>query len=84
MKRRFLWLGAFLIVVFAMFAQEPSAPPGSSDFDVIIKNGTVYDGTGAEPKSTAVAPARLIPKIMTSILPEAGPLRGKTLVTAGP
>jgi N-acyl-D-amino-acid deacylase len=38
-----------------MFAQGRSPSPGSLDFDVIIKDGTVYDGTGAEPKQADVA-----------------------------
>jgi N-acyl-D-amino-acid deacylase len=55
MKRNFFWLGAFLTIVFAVFAQDrsPSREPGN--FDVIIKDGTVYDGTGAEPKQADVA-----------------------------
>jgi N-acyl-D-amino-acid deacylase len=55
MKRNFFWLGAFLTIVFAMFAQDRSSSPGPADFDVIIKNGTIYDGTGAEPKHADVA-----------------------------
>ena len=38
-----------------MFAQDRSPSPGPLDFDVIIKDGTVYDGTGAEPKQADVA-----------------------------
>src|SRR5256886_6661765 len=55
MKRNFFWLGAFLTIVFAIFAQDRSPSPGPADFDVIIKNGTIYDGTGAEPKHADVA-----------------------------
>ena len=55
MKRGFLWPGAFLTIAFAMFAQGRSTPRGPTDFDVIIKNGTVYDGTGAEPKQADLA-----------------------------
>jgi N-acyl-D-amino-acid deacylase len=55
MKRRFFWLGGFLTIVCIMFAQGRSPSPGSLDFDVIIKDGTVYDGTGAEPKQADVA-----------------------------
>jgi N-acyl-D-amino-acid deacylase len=39
----------------AGFAQDRSSSPGPADFDVIIKNGTIYDGTGAEPKHADVA-----------------------------
>src|SRR5437870_6622367 len=38
----------FLIIVLPLFAQKP-------DFDVIIKGGTVYDGTGAEPRRADLA-----------------------------
>jgi N-acyl-D-amino-acid deacylase len=52
MKRNFFWLGAFLTTVFAMQA-SPSTADGN--FDVIIRNGTVYDGTGSEPRQADVA-----------------------------
>jgi len=55
MRRIFFWLGAFLTIVFTMFAQYKSPLPTQADFDVIIKDGTVYDGTGAEPKQLDVA-----------------------------
>ena len=59
MNRNFFWLGAFLTIVFrpavAGFAQDQSSSPRPADFDVIIKNGTIYDGTGAEPKHADVA-----------------------------
>jgi N-acyl-D-amino-acid deacylase len=55
MKQNFFWAGAFLLIVVAMFAQEPSQSPAPADFDVIIRGGTVYDGTGAEPRQVDVA-----------------------------
>jgi len=55
MKRNFFWLGAFLTIVFAMFGEQPPPSPGEENFDVIIRNGTVYDGTGAEPRQADVA-----------------------------
>src|SRR5213593_4649484 len=55
MKEIFLWVAAFLAIVFAMFAQGQSPSPASADFDVIIRNGMVYDGTGAEPAQADVA-----------------------------
>ena len=55
MKQSFLWVGAFLSIVFAMSAQEPSPSQSSTDFDVIIRGGTVYDGTGTEPRQADVA-----------------------------
>jgi N-acyl-D-amino-acid deacylase len=38
-----------------MSAQKPSPSPTRADFDVIIRGGTVYDGTGAEPQQADVA-----------------------------
>jgi N-acyl-D-amino-acid deacylase len=35
-------------------AEETPSPQNSADFDVIIKGGTVYDGTGADPKHSDV------------------------------
>src|SRR5262249_6349299 len=55
MKRNFFWLGAFLTIVFAMSAEQPSPSTSEGNFDVIIRNGTVYDGTGAEPRQADVA-----------------------------
>jgi N-acyl-D-amino-acid deacylase len=50
-----LWLGVSAAIVFGMSAQEPSSSPTSADFDLIIRGGTVYDGTGAEPRQADVA-----------------------------
>ena len=55
MKQNSPWVGAFLSIVFAMSAQEPSPSPPRADFDVIIRGGTVYDGTETEPRQTDVA-----------------------------
>src|SRR6266446_809270 len=55
MKQNFLWLGAFLTIVFTVFAQEPSPSPSSDDFDLIVRGGTLYDGTGAKPLQADVA-----------------------------
>src|SRR4030095_6684948 len=55
MRRNFFWLGAFLTIVFAVFASQPSPSTPEGNFDVIIRNGTVYDGTGAEPRQVDVA-----------------------------
>ena len=55
MKQNFLWFGAFLSMVCAMSAQGRSPSPRPADFDVIIRGGTVYDGTGAEPRQADVA-----------------------------
>ncbi|MGE5207829.1 MAG: N-acyl-D-amino-acid deacylase family protein [Alphaproteobacteria bacterium] len=53
MERNLFWFGAFLTIVFTTFAQEKS--PGTRDVDVIIRGGTVYDGSGAEPRQADVA-----------------------------
>src|SRR5215831_14402775 len=55
MKRNLFWLGTFLTVVFAMFAKQLSLSTPDQNFDVIIRNGTIYDGTGAEPRQADVA-----------------------------
>ena len=55
MKRNFFWLGAFLAIAFTIFAKQPSLTTSRGNFDVIIRNGTVYDGTGAEPRQADVA-----------------------------
>jgi N-acyl-D-aspartate/D-glutamate deacylase len=45
------------VSVFAplVSAEQPLSPENPANFDVIIKGGTVYDGTGAEPKHVDVA-----------------------------
>jgi N-acyl-D-amino-acid deacylase len=55
MKRNLFWLGAFLTIAVSMFASQPSPSTPDGNFDVIIRNGTVYDGTGAEPRQADVA-----------------------------
>src|SRR6516225_3562100 len=55
MRRNLFWLGTFLTVVFAMFATQLSLSTPEENFDVIIRNGTIYDGTGAEPRQADVA-----------------------------
>jgi N-acyl-D-amino-acid deacylase len=55
MQRKFCWLAVFLTTVFTTFAQEPWPSPGAADFDVIIRNGTVYDGAGTKPRQADVA-----------------------------
>ncbi len=49
MKKTVFCLGVFLVILLPVFAQKPP------DFDVIIKGGTVYDGTGAEPQHVDLA-----------------------------
>jgi N-acyl-D-amino-acid deacylase len=55
---KLLTMSAFtgLAMLFSLLAAESSAPSQSAtDFDIIIKGGTVYDGTGVEPKHVDVA-----------------------------
>src|SRR6266536_1601528 len=54
MKRNFFCLAVFVTIVFAMFAKDPSPSPGAADFDIIIRGGTIFDGSGAEPKHADV------------------------------
>ena len=54
MKRNFFCLAVFVTVVFAMFAKDQSPSPGAADFDIIIRGGAVFDGSGAEPKHADV------------------------------
>src|SRR5436309_14760818 len=55
MRRIFCWLGMFVTSGSTMFSQERSSSPAPADFDIIIKDGTVYDGSGAEPKQADLA-----------------------------
>src|SRR3989449_8128438 len=55
MKRNLFCLGVFFTIVVEALAQNRSPSPSAADFDVIIKGGTVYDGTGTEPKHVDVA-----------------------------
>ena len=49
MKRHGFCVGVFLVLLLPVFGQQ--AP----DFDVIIKGGAVYDGTGREAQAVDVA-----------------------------
>src|SRR5689334_7737814 len=52
MHRMRNWMHYFIFLVIASFVQIASADP---QFDVIIKGGTVYDGTGEEGRVTDIA-----------------------------
>ncbi len=54
---RLLLLAAFLTSTTSsiLIAQDQSSSPRAADFDVIIKKGTVYDGTGGEAQKIDVA-----------------------------
>ena len=45
----------FVAIVFTMFAQEQSPSPETGAYDVIIRNGTLYDGTGGKPRQADIA-----------------------------
>src|SRR2546428_4991653 len=55
MKRNLFCLGVFFTIVVEALAQNRSLSPSATKFDVIIKGGAVYDGTGGEPKDVDVA-----------------------------
>jgi len=55
MKLQLCVFGAFLGMMCAAFAQEQSPISAPEEFDVIIRGGTVYDGTGGEPRKADVA-----------------------------
>src|SRR5215216_1102422 len=57
MKRDFVLATAFVTLTLscAMFAQDQSSSPASADFDVIIKGGTIYDGSADEPRQADIA-----------------------------
>src|SRR6266496_4037586 len=48
-------IAAMSMLAPSLSAERSSASQNPADFDVIIKGGTVYDGTGAEPKHADVA-----------------------------
>jgi N-acyl-D-amino-acid deacylase len=54
---RLLLLATFLTSTTSsiLIAQDQSSSPRAADFDVIIKKGTVYDGTGGEAQKIDVA-----------------------------
>jgi N-acyl-D-amino-acid deacylase len=56
MKHRFPARVALIsTIACGTLAQSQFVSPGPSQFDVIIKNGTVYDGTGGEPQRIDLA-----------------------------
>jgi N-acyl-D-amino-acid deacylase len=48
-------IAAMSILAPSLSAERSSSSQNGTEFDVIIKGGTVYDGTGAEPKHADVA-----------------------------
>src|SRR5581483_69814 len=55
MKLKLCVSSAFLAMMSAAFAQDQSPISAPEEFDVIIRGGTVYDGTGGEPRKADVA-----------------------------
>src|SRR5213596_647548 len=48
-------IAAMSMLAPSLSAERSASSQNSADFDVIIRGGTVYDGTGAEPKHADVA-----------------------------
>src|SRR6266568_8367748 len=48
-------IAAMSMLAPSLSAERLSSSQSGAEFDVIIKGGTVYDGTGAEPKHADVA-----------------------------
>jgi N-acyl-D-amino-acid deacylase len=56
MRRKLFCFAAFLTIVFTVSASsQPASSTSGANFDVIIRNGTVYDGTGGEARRADVA-----------------------------
>src|SRR6266568_3397473 len=51
----FCLLGFFTLKVSSLIFAQGQPVAQSTEFDVLIKNGTIYNGTGAEPKHADVA-----------------------------
>src|SRR6266699_1782580 len=51
----FCLLGFFTLKVSSLIFAQGKPVAQSTEFDVLIKNGTIYDGAGAEPKHANVA-----------------------------
>jgi hypothetical protein len=50
---------------------------------IVVAELTVYVVAAVPPKSTALAPVRSVPVIVTDVPPAVGPAAGATEVTAG-
>ena len=55
MDRSFLWLALFGSIVLPGLRAKAAPATAAQDFDVVIKNGTVYDGSGGDGRLAEVA-----------------------------
>ncbi len=55
MDRSFLWLALFSSIVLPGLRAKAAPAAAAQDFDVVIKNGTVYDGSGGDGRLADVA-----------------------------
>jgi len=55
MKQNFVWVTVLVAIVMPLVGQISFSAPARADLDVIIQGGTVYDGTGADPRQADVA-----------------------------
>jgi N-acyl-D-amino-acid deacylase len=82
MKQNFFWVVPFLTIALAISAQEPSPSPTGADFDVIIRGGTVYDGTGSEPSRSGGIDVAIRGDRIAGIGPAVAGAKAKTVVDA--
>jgi len=47
-------IGAGLLLAFFLAACQPQTKPSQADYDLIIRHGTVYDGSGGAPQSVDI------------------------------
>jgi hypothetical protein len=69
--------------VVTVMSTAPSVPVTGAVATIVVALLTEYVAGLAEPKSTAVAPVRFVPVIVTDVPPVLGPVAGLTLVTVG-
>ena len=55
MDRSFLWLALFSSIVLPGLRAKAAPAAATQDFDVVIKNGTIYDGSGGAGRLADVA-----------------------------
>jgi N-acyl-D-amino-acid deacylase len=55
-------LAAALVLLLSACVQQPNVPAAASSYDVVIRNGTIYDGSGGAPfrGDVAIAGGRII------------------------
>jgi N-acyl-D-amino-acid deacylase len=78
-RRAFRWAGLWLTTAATLIALPVSSAPAQETFDVVIRNGEVYDGTGKAPIAADVG---VVGDRVTAIAPRlAG--RGRIEIDAG-